>query len=137
MQESGETYLETILILKQRNGKVRSIDIAHELDFSKPSVSRAVGILKEEGFIAVDQNGYIELTEKGSTRAGGIYERHKCITQFLMNTLGVDYDTAEDDACRIEHIISEASFEEIKKYVQKNCGSCELDSKKIKLGVDN
>lgn len=120
MQESGETYLETILVLLERNGKVRSIDIAHELDFSKPSVSRAMGILKEKSLITIDEAGHIELTPEGREKAGNIYERHRYITHYLMDTIGVDFKTAEDDACRIEHVISDASFEKIKKFVDKN-----------------
>lgn len=120
MQESGENYLETILLLKNRNGRVRSIDIATELDYSKPSISRAVGILKESGYITVDQGGFIELTDLGQAKASSIYERHRIIRHFLAETTGVDPKTADDDACRIEHVISEAGFAKIKEYVEKN-----------------
>ena len=119
MQESGENYLETILVLKNEKRNVRSIDVAHRLEFSKPSVSRAMGILKENGLITIDQSGWIEFTPKGREQAESIYERHRLITQFLMDTLGVDAKTADQDACRIEHVISEQSFEKIKKLSEK------------------
>ena len=115
--ESGEDYLETILILKKRNGNVRSIDIAREMDLSKPSVSRAVGILKNKGFIVVDEDGAIHLTEEGSKIAKKIYERHRVLTEALMY-LGVDEKTAAEDACRIEHDISEKTFTKIKKHLR-------------------
>ena len=119
LYESGEDYLETILILKKRNGNVRSIDIAREMDLSKPSVSRAVGILKNKGFIVVDEDGAIHLTEEGSKLAKKIYERHRVLTEALMY-LGVDEKTAAEDACRIEHDISEKTFTKIKHYVKEN-----------------
>ncbi len=115
MHESGEMYLETILLLKKQNGNVRSIDIARELGFSKPSVSRGVGILKNDGYIIVDSKGYIELTEKGTEKATAVYEKHECLTEFLMHTAKVSKEVAEDDACKIEHIISDEVFEGIKK----------------------
>lgn len=117
LYESGEDYLETILILKKRNGNVRSIDIAREMDLSKPSVSRAVGILKNKCFITVDEEGSIQFTDEGSKIAKRIYERHRLLTEALM-TLGVDEKTASEDACRIEHDISEKSFSKIKKYLR-------------------
>ncbi len=117
LYESGEDYLETILILKKRNGNVRSIDIAREMDLSKPSVSRAVGILKNKGFIVVDEDGAIHLTEEGSKIAKKIYERHRVLTEALMY-LGVDEKTAAEDACRIEHDISEKTFTKIKKHLR-------------------
>jgi len=117
LYESGEDYLETILILKKRNGNVRSIDIAREMDLSKPSVSRAVGILKNKGFITVDEEGSIHFTDDGSKIAKRIYERHRILTEALM-LLGVDEKTASEDACRIEHDISEKSFSKIKKHVR-------------------
>lgn len=120
MYESGENYLETILILKERNGTVRSIDIARELGFSKPSVSRAVGLLKDDGFIIIDSTGQIELTQKGREKAGGIYERHRILTEFLMKTAQVERERAEEDACRMEHIISEETFRGIKEFM-KSC----------------
>ncbi len=118
MYESGENYLETILILSKRNGSVRSVDIARELEFSKPSVSRAVGILKESGLIVTDSNGYIELTEEGKKKAESVYDRHQQLTVFLMETAGVSHDTAEEDACRIEHIISEDTYQGIKRFLR-------------------
>lgn len=119
MYESGENYLETILILSKRNGSVRSVDIARELEFSKPSVSRAVGILKEDGLIITDGSGYIELTEEGKKKAESVYDRHQQLTLFLMETAGVPHERAEEDACRIEHIISEETYQGIKKYLRR------------------
>lgn len=115
--ESGEDYLETILILKKRNGNVRSIDIAREMDLSKPSVSRAMGILKNKGFITVGEEGEILLTDDGKKIAKSIYERHRVLTEALV-MLGVDEETAAADACRIEHDISDKSFNKIKKHVK-------------------
>ncbi|MBR3057461.1 MAG: metal-dependent transcriptional regulator [Clostridiales bacterium] len=117
LYESGEDYLETILILKKRSGNVRSIDIVHEMNLSKPSVSRAVGILKNKGFITINEDGSIFLTDDGSKLAKRIYERHRILTEALMS-LGVDEKTASEDACRIEHDISEKSFNKIKKHVR-------------------
>ena len=116
--ESAENYLETILILKEKNGSVRSIDIAHELDFSKPSVSVAMKRLKERELITVDDGGLIELTEEGRALAENIYERHVILTKALMS-LGVTEDTASEDACRIEHYISETTFSAIKEHMEK------------------
>ena len=115
LYESGENYLETILVLSERNGKVRSVDIANELEFSKPSVSRAIGILKKEGLIQVDEGGLIELTEAGKRRAVAVLDRHTVIADYLCKVLGVRPDTSEEDACRIEHIISEETFERMKE----------------------
>ncbi|MDO4300961.1 MAG: metal-dependent transcriptional regulator [Clostridia bacterium] len=114
IQESGENYLEAILIIKERKGYVRSIDIANELKVSKPSVSRAMSVLKKEGLIDVDGLNQILLTDEGRKIAETIYERHKVITKFLVS-LGVDEETAASDACRIEHVISPVSFEKIKE----------------------
>lgn len=114
IQESAENYLETILILKNKNGAVRSIDIANELDFSKPSVSVAMKNLRENGYIEVDSSGYITLLDSGRKIAEKIYERHTTLSKWLVS-LGVDAKTAAEDACRIEHIISNESFEAIKK----------------------
>lgn len=114
IQESAENYLETILILKNKNGAVRSIDIANELGFSKPSVSVAMKNLRENGYIEVDSSGYITLLDSGRQIAEKIYERHTTLSKWLVS-LGVDAKTAADDACRIEHIISSESFEAIKK----------------------
>ena len=118
IQESAENYLETILVLQKRNGQVRSIDIVNELNFTKPSVSVAMKNLRQNGLIEVDTNGYITLLEEGLTIANKIYERHTILTELLMG-IGVDVKTAEEDACKIEHHISDASFEAIKKYLKK------------------
>ena len=115
MQESGEMYLETILILKNKQDTVRAIDVAEGMGFSKPSVSRALSILKEENYISVDEKGFIKLTRKGSMVARKIYERHVVLSDMLI-ALGVDRKTALEDACRIEHVISDQSFAAIKKH---------------------
>ncbi|MGN1095298.1 MAG: metal-dependent transcriptional regulator [Eubacteriales bacterium] len=115
LQESGEMHLETILILHQKQGSVRAIDVGEHMGYSKPSVSRAVGILKKGGFITVDTSGNIELTESGLEIAKKIYERHTLLTRFLVH-IGVDEKTAAEDACRIEHVISDKSFEAMKKH---------------------
>ena len=115
IQESGEIYLETILRLGENGRDVRSIDIADYMNFSKPSVSRAVGLLKKDGYILVDGKGYITFTEEGRRRAEKIYERHKLLTEFFI-TLGVDPEIAAEDACRLEHVISDVTFEAIKKH---------------------
>ena len=120
MHESGENYLETILMLHQRQGYVRSIDIANELGFTKPSISRAVGILKGDGYITVEPSGNILLTEKGREKAEAVYDRHVNITAFLNQTLGIDPDTAEADACRIEHVISEVTFQKMKEHMRQH-----------------
>ncbi len=117
MNESGENYLETILVLTNRMGAVRSIDIARELGYSKPSVSRAVGLLKADGFINTDTDGNIRLTDKGKEKAAGIFERHQLLTEFLATTAGVSREIAEADACRIEHIISQETFQGIVAYL--------------------
>ena len=123
LQESGENYLETILLLENRNGQVRSIDIANELSFSKPSISRAMSILKKAGFITVGDNGSIILTQAGRQKANAIYERHQMITRYLMITLDIDQETASQDACKIEHVISQDSFDKIKLLVEKSQSS--------------
>ena len=115
IHESGENYLETILLLTKKNGSVRSIDIANELEYTKPSVSRAMSILKEAGLIHMERNGNIMLTDEGMKRAQEIYERHEIITRFLVDFLDVSKETAEKDACRIEHIISEETLNKIKQ----------------------
>lgn len=114
LHESGEMYLETILILKNRFGYVRSIDIANEMKVSKPSVSRAVGLLKDNGYITFDPNGMILLTDNGKAVAEKIYERHNILTQFFVK-LGVSEENSAHDACKIEHIISDETFDIIKK----------------------
>ena len=118
IQESAENYLETILILKQRNGAVRSIDIANELGFTKPSVSRAMSILKKDGYVNVDADGAITLTETGLAIAKTMYTRHTVLSQMLME-LGVDEETATEDACRIEHVISEKSFAAVQAHLEQ------------------
>lgn len=117
IRESGENYLETILILKERNGFVRSIDVANELEFSKASVSRAMSILKEANLIYKEKNGGINLTELGLEHANKIYERHRLISSFLIKVLEVDEETASNDACKMEHILSATTFDKIKKYL--------------------
>ncbi len=122
IQESGENYLETILILHNKTGFVRSIDVAEELNYSKASVSRAMSILKKENLITIEKNGQILLTKDGEIKANSIYERHNAITEFLISSLGLDYEIASTDACRIEHIISNETFNRIKNYVNKAGG---------------
>lgn len=116
IHESAENYLETILILSKRQGQVRSIDIAAELNFSKPSVSVAMKNLRQKEYITVDSGGHITLTETGLEIAESVFERHQTITDFFV-ALGVDPETAAEDACRMEHIISEESFDALKKHV--------------------
>lgn len=118
LHESAEMYLETILTLSQNNTAVRSIDVAEALGYSRPSVSRAVGLLKKDGYLAVDNDGFLTLTEKGSEVAGKIYERHTILTAALM-ALGVDKESATEDACRIEHVISDKSLDAIKAHMVK------------------
>ena len=115
IQESGEMYLETILILSKKLENVRSIDIVEHMGYSKPSVSRAVGLLKNGGFITVDTHGHICLTDEGKSRAEKILERHRIITNILMS-IGVSEETAAEDACKLEHVLSDETFEAIKKY---------------------
>lgn len=117
LYESGENYLETILILQKKGISVRSVDIANELSFSKPSVSRAVGILKNGGFIEVNPDGFITLTEAGKEVAERIYERHLVLSKWLMD-IGVDEQTAASDACKLEHDISAESFEKLKEHIK-------------------
>ena len=114
--ESGEDYLETILLLHEKTGFVRSVDIACELNYSKPSISRAMNILKESGYITVQAGGQILLTEEGRKKAESIYERHVNITRFLEEVLSVSHENAEHDACKIEHIISDESYEKLKRF---------------------
>lgn len=117
IHESAENYLETILMIKNKKGAVRSIDIANELNFSKPSVSVAMKNLRENGYIEVDKSGYITLLEKGRKIAETIYERHTTLSKWLIS-LGVDENTAVEDACKIEHVISAESFDAIKKLIK-------------------
>lgn len=117
IQESGEMYLETIYVLSEK-GPVRAIDVGEYMGYSKPSVSRAMGLLKSGGYVAADKDGYLTLTDVGAEVAKKIFERHTLITDFLIR-LGVDKETATEDACRIEHHISDASIEAIKKHINK------------------
>ena len=118
IQESAENYLEAILILMQKNGQVRSIDVAHYTGFSKPSISRAVGLLRDNGYVSIDQNGLLGLTEAGLKIAETIYERHTVLTD-LLTKLGVSPETAAEDACRIEHVISAETFDKLKEHVRR------------------
>lgn len=115
LQESGEMYLETILILSKKNKNVRSIDVCEYMGFSKPSVSRAMSILRSGGYVEMDATGYLTLTESGLEVAKRTYERHEVLTA-LFESLGVSKETAEDDACRIEHCISDETFNALKKH---------------------
>ena len=117
MHESGEMCLETILILSEEKPAVRSIDICEHMGFSKPSVSRAVGKLKADGYIAVDKSGFITLTESGRAIAERIYDRHNTLENIFM-IMGVDQQTAEDDACKLEHYLSNTTYEAMKKYFE-------------------
>ena len=115
MHESGQMYLEAIYVLLQKNDKIRAIDIGVYLGYTKPSVSRAVGLLKKSEHISVDADGFITMTPKGEQFAEQLYERHTVLTNMLM-ALGIDEETATEDACRIEHVISEKSFAAVKKH---------------------
>ncbi|MGN0548124.1 MAG: metal-dependent transcriptional regulator [Acutalibacteraceae bacterium] len=117
IQESGEMYLETIYILSEKTGAVRSIDVGEYMGYSKPSVSRAVGILKKGGYLLMDKDGYLTLTESGLAVAKKIYERHTLLTDFLIR-LGVNEKTAVEDACKIEHDISDETFDALKKHAK-------------------
>ena len=117
IKESAENYLETILILKKEKGNVRSIDIANDLGVTKPSVSVAMKSFREEGYITVDENGGIALTEKGMEIANRVYEKHKIIAQALM-AIGVSEKTAHEDSCKIEHDISNETFEKLKTFLE-------------------
>jgi len=118
IKESAENYLETILILKQKLGNVRSIDIANELNFSKPSISVAMKHFREEGLITIDENGFILLTERGFAIANRVYNRHTLLTKALV-AIGVSEETAKEDACRIEHDISDETFQKLKEFYEK------------------
>ncbi len=117
LKTSGEMYLETIYVLYKTRSSVRSIDVAEYMNYSKPSVCRGVGLLKKENYITVDKDGYISLTEAGLAEAQKIYERHTVLCKVLM-MLGVDEKTAAEDACKIEHVISDKSFVSLKKYLE-------------------
>ena len=118
IHQSGEDYLEAILTLQQRNGQVRSVDVAQELGYSKPSVSIAMKKLREQGYARMDESGLLSLTEEGEAVARGVYERHKALKKALM-LLGVDEDEAAEEACKLEHAISDSTLEKIKAYLDK------------------
>lgn len=118
LQESGEMYLETILILSEKLDVVRAIDVGRYMGFSRPSVSRALGLLKEGGYVAIDSNSHLQLTEKGKQVADDIYDKHTWLAEFLTG-IGVDKEKAVEDACKIEHYISDESFAAIKRQVRR------------------
>lgn len=118
IRESGEMYLESIHVLLSRSNRVRAIDVAEYTGYKKPSVSRALGILRENGYITTDNDGYLSLTPAGEQLAAKTYERHKVLTEYFV-ALGVNPDTASKDACRIEHVISDETFEAMKKRLEK------------------
>ena len=118
LQESGEMYLETIWILSRKSNAVRSIDVSEYMNFSKPSVSRAIGLLKQGGYVLMDEEGFLTLTDAGAEIAGKIYERHQVLTKCLV-WLGVSPETAAADACKIEHDISDETFNAIKRHIRK------------------
>ena len=122
LQESGEMYLETILVLSRTGKNVRSVDVSEYMGFSKPSVSRAIGLLKSGGYVTVDKGGHLMLTDAGRSVAENIYEKHTLLSRWLM-ALGVDEETATQDACRMEHVISDTSFQAIKKHAGMEEGS--------------
>jgi Mn-dependent DtxR family transcriptional regulator len=117
IHESGEMYLESIHVLLEKKGSVRSVDVSEYMGYSKPSISRAMGVLRRDGYISVDKNGYITLTEAGLRLANKIYERHTLLSNML-ERIGVSKETAAEDACRLEHAISDESFEAIKRYME-------------------
>ena len=119
LHSSGEDYLEAVLMLQQKHGMVRSIDLARHMGYSKPSISHAVGVLRDGGFLTVDQDGFLHLTGAGLEVAEKIYERHQFFTQWLIGA-GIDPETAEQDACRMEHGISQKSFEQIRDAYSAN-----------------
>ena len=121
LQESGEMYLETIYILSTKSSSVRSVDVGEYMGYSKPSVSRAVGILKKGGYVVTDKDGYLSLTDAGTEVAKKIYERHTVLTEFLVR-LGVSRETAVEDACRMEHDISDETFEALKRHAGEHNG---------------
>lgn len=116
LQESGEMYLETIYVLSQESQSVRAIDVGEYMGYSKPSVSRALSILKKAGYVVTDENGFLVLTESGLEVAKKTYERHEILTQYFIK-IGIDEETASGDACKIEHVISDKTFEAIKKQI--------------------
>lgn len=118
LHESAEMYLETIYELSQKQTSVRSIDVAETMGYSKPSVSRAVGLLKQGGYLLMDKDGFLTLTESGAQIAEKIFERHTVLSR-LLAAMGVSKETASEDACKIEHVISDETFDAIKKYLEK------------------
>jgi len=120
MYESGEDYLEAILMLKNENGVVRAIDVAHKQNVSKPSVSRAMGILREQGYITIEAGQHIVLTEKGMKKASSVYSRHKLLTEFFMRIAQIPADQAETNACRVEHVIDSDVVAGIQKWMMEN-----------------
>lgn len=116
IQESGEMYLESIYVLSQKSSSVRSIDVCEYMGFSKPSVSRAMGLLKNAGYVETDENGFLSLTKEGKELAEKIYERHTVLTQFLVK-LGVSESVASEDACKMEHHMSDETFEAMKRFI--------------------
>ena len=125
LQESGEMYLESILVLSREKGAVRSVDISEHMGYSKPSVSRAVGLLRSGGYIVVEDDGHITLTPSGLEMAEKIFARHKLLSE-LLEYLGVDPETAAADACKMEHVISDATFTAIKEFVNRNGKATQL-----------
>ena len=118
LHESAEMYLETIYLLSQQRQSVRSIDVAEHMGYSKPSISRAIGLLKQGGYVIVDEDGFLQLTDSGLEVAKKVFERHTIVSRFLVK-LGVDEETAVEDACKIEHVISDASLAAIKAFLEK------------------
>lgn len=118
LHESAEMYLETIYLLTRRSDSVRSIDVAEHMGYSKPSVSRAVGLLKQGGYVVTDRDGFLSLTDKGLQTAALVFERHTVLTK-LLTTMGVEESVASEDACRIEHVISDETIEAIKRFLDK------------------
>jgi len=118
LQESGEMYLETIYVLSQSSTNVRSIDVAEHMGYSKPSVSRAMSILRQGGYVVMDNDGFLHLTEAGLSKANQIFQRHTVVSA-LLRRLGVSGETAAEDACKIEHVISDETFDAIRKYVDE------------------
>lgn len=118
LHESAEMYLETIYLLTRRSDSVRSIDVAEHMGYSKPSVSRAVGLLKQGGYVSTDRDGFLSLTDKGLQTAALVFERHTVLTK-LLTTMGVEESVASEDACRIEHVISDETIEAIKRFLDK------------------
>lgn len=118
LHESAEMYLETIYLLTSKSNSVRSIDVAEHMGYSKPSISRAMGLLKQGGYLVVDEDGFLSLTQEGRSVAEKIFERHTVLSKLLI-ALGVDEATAAEDACKIEHVISDASFDAIKRYLEQ------------------